>query len=160
MRLGRIGVWRLHRQGTDTVAEIEALGYSALWLGGSPSLAQARPFLERTSGLTVATGILNVWQHEPAEVAAGHAELRERFGGRFVLGIGVGHPESRTGYATPVAKMREYFDALDEAQPPVPREWRVAAALGPRMLELAAERSLGAHPYFTPVEHTGFARER
>ena len=70
MEIGKIGVWRVHRHGTDGVAEIESLGYGALWLGGSPSLDQARPFLEATGTMTVATGILNVWHHEPADVAA------------------------------------------------------------------------------------------
>jgi probable F420-dependent oxidoreductase len=158
--LGRIGIWRSHRPGTDAVPEIEALGFQALWLGGSPSLAQARPFLERSSTLTVVTGILNVWQHEPADVAAGHAELMRAFPGRFLLGIGIGHPESRSNYSKPLTKMREFFDGLDAADAPVPRDQRLAAALGPKMLELAAERSLGAHPYFTTPEHTRFARER
>jgi probable F420-dependent oxidoreductase len=160
MPLGKVGIWRLHHQGTETVREIEALGFSALWLGNSPSLAQARPFLERSSALTVATGILNVWQHEPAAVAAEHAELARAFPGRFLLGIGVGHPEATSDYTKPLTKMREFFDGLDAAERPVPRDERVAAALGPKMLDLAAARSLGTHPYFTPPEHTRFARER
>ena len=93
-------------------------------------------------------------------MAAGHAELREAFGDRFLLGIGIGHPEATGEYKKPLAKLREFFDGLDAADPPVPREERVAAALGPKMLDLAAERSLGTHPYFTPVEHTRVARER
>jgi probable F420-dependent oxidoreductase len=158
--IGRIGIWRIHREGTGTVPEIEALGFSTLWLGGSPSLAQARPFLERSSTLTVATGILNVWRHEPAAVAAEHAELTRVFPGRFLLGIGVGHPEATSEYTKPLARMREFFDGLDAAERRVPREERIAAALGPKMLALAAERSLGAHPYFTTAEHTRIARER
>ena len=160
MRLGRIGVWRLHRHGTDPVPEIEALGYTALWVGGSPSLAEARPFLERSSTLTVATGILNVWRHEPADVAAGHARLADEFPGRFLLGIGVGHPEATSDYAKPLTKMREFLDGLDAAERPVPHRERIVAALGPKMLDLAARRSLGTHPYFTTPEHTRFARER
>jgi probable F420-dependent oxidoreductase len=142
------------------LGEIEALGFGALWLGGSPSLTEARACLDATRTLTVVTGILNVWRHEPADVAAGHAELRSAFGERFLLGIGVGHPESTGDYEKPLTKMREFLDGLDAADPPVPREERIAAALGPKMLELAAARSLGAHPYFTSVEHTRFARER
>jgi probable F420-dependent oxidoreductase len=142
------------------VPEIEELGYGALWLGISPSLEQTRPFLERSSTMTIATGILNVWQHEPADVAAGHAELQREFDGRFLLGIGIGHPEATQEYTKPLTKMGEFFDGLDAADPPVPREERLAAALGPKMLDLSAERSLGAHPYFTPVEHTRSARER
>ena len=160
MRLGRIGIWRLHRHGTDAVAEIEALGYPALWLGGSPSLAQVGSFLERSSTLTVATGILNIWRHEPADVAAGHAQLTHAFRGRFLLGLGVGHPEATSDYAKPLTKMREFLDGLDAAEPPVPPQERIVAALGPKMLDLAARRSLGTHPYFTTPEHTRFARER
>jgi probable F420-dependent oxidoreductase len=156
MELGTIGIWRSKRHGTDGLAEIEALGYGAFWLGGSPSLEQTRPYLEASSALPIATGILNVWQHKPADVAAQHAELTRDFPGRFLLGIGIGHPEARSDYKRPLKTMREFFDGLGE----VPREELVAAALGPKMLDLAAERSLGAHPYFTPVEHTRYARER
>jgi probable F420-dependent oxidoreductase len=156
MNLGRIGIWRLRHHGTDGVEEIEALGYTTLWLGGSPSTDDARPYLEHTSTITVATGILNVWQHEPATVADGQAELQRDFPGRFLLGIGIGHPEATSDYTRPLATMRAFFDGLDG----VPREERIAAALGPKMLGLAAERSLGAHTYFVPPQHTRAARER
>lgn len=156
MQLGQIGIWRRRYHGPDGVEELEALGYSALWLGSSPSTADARPYLERTSTMTIATGILNVWQHEPAEVAAGHAELKRDFPGRFLLGIGVGHPEVTSDYTRPLATMRAFFDGLDA----VPRDERIAAALGPKMLDLAGERSLGAHTYFVTPAHTRFARER
>jgi probable F420-dependent oxidoreductase len=142
------------------LGEIEALGFGALWLGGSPSLVEARAYLEATTTLNVATGILNVWRHQPADVAAGHADLRGEFGERFLLGLGIGHPEATSEYKKPLAKMRDFLDGLDNADRPVPRDERVVAALGPKMLELAAERSLGAHPYFTTVEHTRIARER
>jgi probable F420-dependent oxidoreductase len=160
MRLGEIGIWRLHHQGVAMTREIEALGFSALWLGGSPSLAQARPFLEASSTLTVATGILNVWQHEPADVAEQHAELRRAFPGRFLLGVGIGHPEATSDYRRPLTTMRRFLDGLDAGETPVPRDERVLAALGPKMLDLAAERSLGAHTYFATPEHTRSARER
>ena len=160
MQLGEIGIWRRHQQGAFAAGEIDALGFMTLWVGGSPSLDQVRPFLEATSELTVASGILNVWQHDPADVAAGHAELTRDFPDRFLLGIGVGHPEATSDYTKPLTAMREFFDGLDAAEPPVPREERIAAALGPKMLDLAAERSLGTHPYFTTPEHTRFARER
>jgi probable F420-dependent oxidoreductase len=160
MQLGQIGAWRRHQEGTGGLRELEALGYSAFWIGSSPSLEQARPFLEATRTMTVATGILNVWRHQPADAAAGYAELANEFGGRFLLGIGVGHPEATSEYTKPLTKMRAFFDGLDAADPPVPPDQRAAAALGPKMLDLAVERSLGAHPYFTPVEHTRVARER
>ena len=165
MELGEIGIWIRGQDARgddagDRVREMEALGYGTLWVGGSPAVPQVRPYLEATGTICVATGILNVWQHEPAEVAAQHAELTRDFPGRFALGIGIGHPERTQRYAKPLTTMREFFDGLDAAEEPVPRDERLAAALGPKMLDLAAERSLGTHPYFTPVEHTRFARER
>ena len=159
MRLGQLGIWRRKHDGVDGVAEIEELGYGALWVGASPSVEEVRPFLERSSTLTVATGILNVWQHEPAAVAAQRAALVREFPGRFMLGIGVGHPEATAEYVSPLAKMSAFFDGLDAAPDPVPSDERVAAALGPKMLELAARRSLGTHTYFVTPEHTRFARE-
>src|SRR4051812_39030871 len=160
MNLGRIGVWRRRNDGLDIATEIESLGYGTLWVGGSPALAHVRPGLEHTSSMTIATGILNVWQHEPGDMAAQRAELAREFPGRFLLGIGIGHPEATAEYTSPLARMRAFFDGLDTAPDPVPREERVAAALGPKMLDLVAERSLGTHTYFVTPEHTRFARER
>jgi probable F420-dependent oxidoreductase len=160
MELGKLGVWRRRQAGVDGVAEIEALGYGTLWVGSSPSVAQARPFLEHSSTLTVATGILNVWQHQPADVAAQRAEVVRAFPGRFLLGIGIGHPEATAEYVSPLARMAAFFDGLDAAPEPVPKDERVAAALGPKMLELVARRSLGTHTYFITPEHTRFAREQ
>jgi probable F420-dependent oxidoreductase len=160
MDLGRIGIWRLRQAGTEAVEEIEALGFSVLWLGNSPAVPEARPVLEATSTLVVATGIVNIWRYEPMPVAAARAELAREFPGRFLLGIGVGHPETAGDYTKPLSAMRGFFDALDAAYEPVPRDERIAAALGPRMLDLAAERSLGAHPYLATPEHTRYARER
>ena len=161
MELGRIGIWLSRNRSDPGVApEIEALGYGALWIGGSPSVEQIRPWLEATRAMPVATGILNIWRHDPAEVAAGFAAVERDHPGRFLLGVGVGHPESTSDYTRPRTAMRRFLDGLDAAGTPVPRERRVLAALGPKMLDLAAERSLGTHPYFTVPEHTRFARER
>jgi probable F420-dependent oxidoreductase len=165
MELGRVGIWTTyHAIGEENAAEaaklVEDLGYGALWLGGSPRLPTVRPLLEATRHLVVATGIVNVWQYEPAVLAAEHAELTRDFPDRLLLGIGIGHPEATSNYSKPLSTMRDFFDGLDQADPPVPKDERCAAALGPKMLDLSAERSLGAHPYFTPVAHTRFARER
>ena len=157
MQLGQIGIWRSRNRGSAAAAaEIEALGYGALWIGGSPSVEQARPYLAASSTLPVITGILNVWQHDPADVAAAHAELTHDYPDRFLLGIGIGHPEATSDYRRPLKTMREFFDGLDAAETPVPKHERLAAALGPKMLDLSKERSLGTHPYFTPLEHTRF----
>lgn len=100
------------------------------------------------------------WQHEPADVAAQRAQLVREFPGRFLLGIGAGHPEATAEYVSLLAKMAAFFDGLDAAPEPVPADARVAAALGPKMLDLAARRSLGTHTYFVTPEHTRFAREQ
>ena len=162
MDIGRIGIWHSRSKGDPGViaGEIERLGYGALWLGGSPSLEQARLYVEASSTLPVITGILNVWQHDPADVAREHAKLTGEFPDRFLLGIGIGHPEATSDYTRPLTTMRNFFDGLDAAETPVPKDERLAAALGPKMLDLSKERSLGTHPYFIDVEHTRFARER
>jgi len=158
MDLGTVGIWRTNRQGIDTLPLLDELGFGTLWIGGSPGVEEMRAYLEATPAMTVATGILNVWQHDPADVAAEHAILVRDFPGRFLLGIGIGHPEATSEYTKPLTTMRRFFDGLDAAPQPVPRGERIAAALGPKMLELAAQRSLGTHPYFVPPEHARIAR--
>ncbi len=165
MELGRFGVWTTHRTiGEENAAEaaalVEDLGFGTFWLGGSPRLPSVRPLLSATDRLTVATGIVNVWQYEPADLAAEYAELEPEFGDRLLVGIGIGHPEATSDYKRPLATMRSFLDGLDAAPSPLPADRRCLAALRPRMLELAAARSRGAIPYFVPVEHTRFARER
>ncbi len=173
-RFGRIGLWNTALGSTDpsrraeitqVAAEIEELGYGALWIGGSPGLDQVEPLLAATSRVTVGTSILNIWQHEARDVAAGHARLDAEHGGRFVLGLGVRHAEAVTDPRAkeelrqrPYSAMRSYLDALDAAPRPVPASGRALAALGPKMLGLARERALGALPYLVTEEHTARAR--
>jgi probable F420-dependent oxidoreductase len=164
MQLGEFGVWTSYRTiGDENAGEaaklVEDLGFGTFWLGGSPQLPALRPLLESTERIVVATGILNVWASDPERVAADFAELEDRFPGRVLLGIGVGHPEATSQYDRPLAAMRSFLDAIDAAATPVPRTRRCLAALGPKMLRVSAERSLGAHTYFVPVEHTRAARE-
>ena len=165
MKLGTIGIWTSYRPfGKERAGEaaklVEQLGYGAWWLGGSPHVPDIRPILEATSTLTAATGILNVWANDPPDTAAQDAALRAEFPERFVLGIGIGHPEATSDYRRPLTAMRAFLDGLDESPTPPPVEERCLAALRPKMLELARERSAGAHTYFVPVEHTRSARER
>ena len=165
MNIGRIGVWTSYRPfGVERAGEAarlaEELGYAAWWLGGSPHVPDTRPVLEATSTLVAATGILNVWINDPAETAAADAALRAEFPERFMLGIGIGHPEATSDYRRPLTSMRAFLDGLDAAPDPPPVDERCLAALGPKMLDLAAERTAGAHTYFVPVEHTRAARER
>jgi len=165
MELGKLGVWTLYnRIGRENAGEAaavaEELGYGTFWLGNSPQLSEVRPLLEGSERLKVATGIVNVWRAEPATVAAEYAELERDFPGRVLVGIGISHPEAIRQYAKPLTSTREFLDALDAADTPIPREALCLAALGPKMLDLSAERTLGTHPYFTPVAHTRVARER
>lgn len=165
MDLGRIGVWTSYRPfGVERAAEaaklVEQLGYGAWWLGGSPRVIDLRPILEATTDLAAATGILNVWSSDPGDTAAATAALGADFPGRVMLGIGIGHPEATSDYRRPLTAMRTFLDGLDASATPPPVDERCLAALGPKMLDLARERSAGTHSYFVPVEHTRAAREK
>jgi probable F420-dependent oxidoreductase len=150
----------------DAAAELEGLGYSAVWLPdvGGDVFGSVENLLRATSSLTVATGILNLWMHAADEAASQHARLTSAHGRRFLMGIGVSHApliDSTTEgrYAKPLAHMRAFLDGLDAAPIPVAVEDRVLAALGPKMLDLAGERTAGTHPYLVTPEHTAVARE-
>lgn len=167
---GQVGVWSsaLHRSRvdeagkeaiTEAVAELEGLGYGTLWIGGSPSPEDAAAVVADTRSVTVATGILSIWDHPAADVAARVATLEASARGRFVLGLGVSHGPMVPQYAKPYSAMVAYLDGLDSATPPVDSGHRVLAALGPKMLKLATDRALGAHPYLVTTEHTAEARE-
>lgn len=139
--------------------EIEALGYGAVWVGGSPpaALSWVKPILQATTTLCVATGIVNIWSAPAQRVAESFHRIEAAYPGRFLLGIGVGHAEMISEYRKPYNALVEYLDRLDDYG--VPANRRVVAALGPRVLGLSARRSAGAHPYLTTPEHTARARE-
>jgi probable F420-dependent oxidoreductase len=178
MDIGRVGIWTfaLDQQPAATsgeaAAELEELGYGAIWVPeavGREALANAGLLLAATERMVIGTGIANIWMRHPMAAAAGWRTLNEAYDNRFLMGLGVSHAPSvgrmlGETWDKPLARMRSYLDGMDEAiflaaQPAVPPS-RVLAALGPKMLDLARERALGAHPYFVPVEHTAFARER
>ena len=157
--LGRYGVWTMGPVRPEQAVEIEKLGYGAVWVGGSPAadLAFVEPILEQTESLQVATGIVNIWSAPAKPVADSYHRIEKAYPGRFLLGVGVGHPEHTGEYRKPYDALVEYLDALDNGNVPTSR--RVVAALGPKVLKLAARRSAGAHPYLTTPEHTRWARE-
>ncbi|MGD1240729.1 LLM class F420-dependent oxidoreductase [Mycobacterium seoulense] len=158
--LGRVGVWLPSRSITpELAARIESLGYGAAWIGGSPDaeLSWVEPALEATASLQLATGIVNIWTAPAKRVAESFQRIENAYPGRFLLGIGVGHPEHTQEYVKPYDALVAYLDELDSGMVPTSR--RVLAALGPRVLRLAAQRSAGAHPYLTTPEHTAKARE-
>ncbi|GAA3881093.1 LLM class F420-dependent oxidoreductase [Saccharothrix violaceirubra] len=158
VNLGEYGAWGLAdvwpgRE--EEAAELESLGYGALWLGGpsARTLDTVRELIEATSTLTVATGILNVWATPVEQVNERYRELA--WTDRFLVGVGIGHPETNGEvYHSPYQKLVDYLDRLD-----VPRDRLALAALGPRVLRLAAARTSVAHPYLTTPEHTAQARE-
>jgi probable F420-dependent oxidoreductase len=143
----------------DQAKEIEALGYGAVWVGGSPpaELDWVEPIFEKTTTLQVATGIVNVWTADAGPVSESFHRIEAAHPCRFLLGIGVGHPEALQQYVKPIDALNTYLDKLDEYG--VPKNRRVVAALGPQVLKLSARRSAGAHPYLTTPEHTATARE-
>ena len=171
--IGRTGIWsgslRYGDQGRakEAAAELESLGYQTLWIPdvGGDLWTPLANLLQATTTATIATGILNLWMHEPEETAAKHAELVAAHGDRFMCGIGISHQpfidmvNSPGTYAKPLARMRAYLDGLDAAPTPLRPESRMLAALGPKMLELAATRTAGTHPYLVTAALTAKARE-
>ncbi len=173
MELGRVGIFSLaflfhpdKGEVAEAAAELEDLGFGALlcpgWLGGDEIFPSYDRLLRATRSASVVGAVVNVWRHTVDEAAAEFASLERAHPGRFQLGLGTSHaPALEPGeYKPPLATMTAYLDGLDAAAEQVPRERRLLAALGPRMLEIAAERAAGSLPYFVPVEHTRLVRER
>lgn len=177
MDLGRVGIWQYQLdqvpsgQAGEIAAEIEELGYGALWLPemvGRESFVSSTLLLGATRRIVVATGIASIYARDALAANSALSTITEAFPERFLLGLGVSHQVMVEGlrghdYTRPYSAMVAYLDAMDNglftASPPTTPTHRALAALGPKMLQLAAERTDGAHPYFVPVEHTAFARE-
>jgi probable F420-dependent oxidoreductase len=170
-RLQGTGIWagqlRFGDRGqiVEAAAELDELGYTALWIPdvGGDVFGAVELLLSSTKNATVATGILNLWMHTPEETAQAHAGLTGKYGNRFLVGIGVSHaPLIDAGeagrYRKPLSAMAAFLDGLDGAEPPLARSDRVLAALGPKMLDLARDRAAGAHPYNVTPDHTAWAR--
>ena len=174
--LGRVGVWSFALQANtaadsrSALAAYEAMGVRSTWIpesiGSKEAFAHAGILLAASPAMVIGTGIANIYARDPMAMANGARALADAWPGRFVLGIGVSHAPSVATrgheYGKPIATMRAYLDAMDAAAyagpPPAQPAPVVLAALGPRMLELAAERTDGAHTYFVPPEHTAIAR--
>ena len=175
--LGRVGIWSFDldmqpmTKAQEAAIELEELGFKCVWVPeavGREPFASCALLLAATKNLTMATGIASMHARSAMTMAAGWKTLVEKFGDRFLLGIGASHQHlaekvHQSNYAKPYSAMVEYLDAMDNsvffAAPPATAPRRVLAALGPKMLKLSAQRGLGAHPYFVPVEHTAGARE-
>ena len=175
--LGRTGIWSTPPEtfgadGRDLAAAVEKYGFGSLWLGGShmapDAFTQLVALLDGSTKLVVGTGIASIWGREPSDMRQGADTLSQGFPGRFILGLGVAHAPAveklGKSYARPYSAMERYLDEMDHpagqaTDDPGGRPVRVLAALGPRMLELSRDQADGAHPYFSPVEHTSFARQ-
>jgi len=175
--IGRVGIWTFQldqqpmRRAQEAAAELEELGYGAIWIPeviGREAFSNAALLLAGTRRIAIATGIASIYARDALAMAAAHKTLTEAFPDRFLLGMGVSHApmvEYVRGhsYGKPIETMRAYLDAMDAApfmaHGPSTEPVRLLAALGPKMLRLAAERAHGAHPYFVPVEHTVRARK-
>jgi len=176
--MGGVGIWTAQLDGRPAaeaqahVAQLEELGYGAVWVPeafGREAFTNSALLLAGGRKITVATGIASIWARDAMAMSAAHKTLTEAYPGRFVLGMGVSHAVMVNGvrghhYDKPYSAMKAYLDAMDAAPfmaaQPVGPPQRILAALGPKMLELAAKRAAGAHPYFVPPEHTGFARQQ
>ena len=177
MDLGRIGLWTFQLDlqpmavAQEAMAQLDSLGYGTVWIPeavGREPFASAAMLLAGAPTIKVATGIASIHARTAMTMQAGWKTISEAYPGRFLLGLGVSHQPMvefvhRQGYDKPYSTMVSYLDAMDSgrfiaAEPSQPPQ-RVLAALGPKMLQLSAERGLGAHPYFVPVEHTAVARE-
>lgn len=176
MKLGKIGIWAFldmvpSAQSQEAARELEDLGFDTLWIPeavGREVFTSSAVLLAGTERLVIATGIANVWARDAMAMANAQRTLCEAYPERFLLGMGVSHaPMVATirghDYTRPLTYMRKYLDAMDQAifagAPPATEPKRVLAALHPKMLKLAAERSWGSHPYFVTPEHTARARE-
>jgi probable F420-dependent oxidoreductase len=171
--LGRVGIWSRElrfgdrAEAREAARELEDLGFGTLWIPGGGGDDELLPVIDEQLGATrrvvVATGILNVFGHDPHDVARSHAQLDRSHPGRFLLGIGIGHAkflddESAARSRKPITVISEYLDTLERDAPAGSSPARVVAALGPKMVALAGARTRGVHPYMVPVEHTTLVR--
>ena len=176
MNLGKLGVWFFFdgiasKEAAETAKRIESLGYSALWIPetvGKNPMVLASWLLANTDKLILATGIVNIYHREPGVTLAAQNSLAEQSDNRFLLGMGVSHKPIVEGvrgltYGPPVTTMKKYLEQMETSPYAAithpDKTPTVIAALGPKMLALAAEKTQGAHPYFTSPKHTHMARE-
>jgi probable F420-dependent oxidoreductase len=172
VQISGVGVWsaelRFGDAGEieDAAVELEELGYSALWIPdvGGDVMGAIEVLLARTNRVVIATGILNLWMHDLQQIAARRGSWRAEWQARVLLGLGISHAplidqDAPGRYRAPIETTRRFLGQLDAAEPPLPRDARLLAALGPRMLALARDDAAGAHPYLVPPDHTRGARE-
>ncbi len=165
-RIGKVGVWAMELRFGDpaaiagAAAELDGLGYGAIWVPGGVGgdiTGDLDRLLDATERAVIATGIINIWKHEPEEIAGWWKALPTARAERVLLGIGVSHgPLIGEAWAKPLAKTRDWLEKALAAG--ISAQSLCVAALGPKMLELSAELTAGAHPYLITPEHTAQAR--
>ena len=170
MITGRVGIWSPELRTEDpaaiseAAAELDRHGWGTLWipgLGGGDILRDAERLLRATENAAVATGVVSIWRYRAAELATGHARLRNAYKHRFLLGLGVSDAAAARDVGEayrPLATLGAYLDELDQGPDPLPAAERIVAALGPRMTELAGRRSAGTHPFMVTPAYTASAR--
>ncbi|WP_371096443.1 TIGR03620 family F420-dependent LLM class oxidoreductase [Streptomyces sanglieri] len=167
MELGTIGIWSLafthgdRTEARDAAAELEELGYGAIWLGGSPGgnprgdLVTAAEVLATTDRIAVATACVSIWERSPNRLADTYHALPQQQRSRLLIGLGVSHADFVDRYREPYHALRSYLDAVT---PSLPSTARMIGAHGPQMTRLAAAKSAGVHPYLVDPAHTAWAR--
>ncbi|MFD7527874.1 TIGR03620 family F420-dependent LLM class oxidoreductase [Streptomyces sp. NPDC059849] len=170
MKLGTIGIWSLafthgdRTEAQDAAAELEELGYGAIWLGGSPGgnprgdLVTAAEVLAATDRIAVATACVSIWETSPNRLAATYHALPQQQRSRLLIGLGVSHADFVGRYREPYRALCSYLDELDAVTPSLPSTARLIGAHGPQMTRLAAAKSTGVHPYLVDPAHTAWAR--
>lgn len=164
--IGKVGLWSLEMRFGDkalssaAAEELDALGYGAVWIPGGiddGAPADVERLLAATSRMTIATGILNIWKHDPAQLAAWFDGLPDDAKARTLLGLGISHgPLIGEKWGKPLEVTSAFLDGLFTAG--MPRDNLCLAALGPKMVALSGQRTAGAHPYLVTPEHTAAAR--
>lgn len=151
--------------------EVEHLGYSSFFFSegsGKESLSQAAALLAATDRIVVGTAIANIHIRDAVVAEAAARALHAMYPDRFVLGLGVSHPQVVEGlldlsYGKPLTAMRHYLEKMNSVPEYVDQEAgrapRLLAALGPKMIELSATAADGAIPYLVLPDQTRRTRE-
>jgi alkanesulfonate monooxygenase SsuD/methylene tetrahydromethanopterin reductase-like flavin-dependent oxidoreductase (luciferase family) len=150
----------------------DELGYDSInfsHIAARDSFTMAAALAVHTERVALGTAVAPIYHRSPASMAQTAATIDDISGGRFRLGVGVGHRVTMGGWhcqeiGKPTIEMREYLAIvraiLAGEPPPAGEKWRTSfalsgigpypalpiyvAALSPAMLRLAGEVADGA----------------